>query len=212
MDIPAALLKHLAGLASSIGLDPDFLHRPLTTLATDLRAAVPSYRGLQVIVVQNGQTVTLTDLLPSEADGAVLTSVRVPLSLLGPDHDEDSRVILYAGTPGAFVDLAADLGCALRASTMTIQPDGDQADSDIGYPVRASHDQVLRRLVLDGDLQPSIEVSGLTGLAKLSAVNRAVGILIDRGHTPDAAYAILRRAAASAGVETHTFAARMLGR
>lgn len=193
MDVPAALLTQLARLATSVGLDPEILHLPLTILVTDLRAAVPSFRGLQVIIVNSGQPITLTDLLPAGTDGAALASLRVPLSLIGPDHDGGSRVVFYAGTPGAFVDLAADLSYVLEATTSR---DGETS----------------RRLVLDADLPSNAVVSGLTGLAELSAVNRAVGILIDRGHTRDHAYAILQRAAAWAGVKTHVFAARMLGR
>jgi hypothetical protein len=213
VDIPAALLSHLARLASSIELDPNVLQAPLKNLVGDLRAAIPSYRGLHMIILHTGQPVTLTDLLPAETDGVVRTSLRVPLGLLGPDDDGGSRVTFYAGTPGSLVDLAADLSYALKASVTTVHPDGDHdaLDGDgqaVVPPPRAPH----LRLLLDADLPPKVEVSGLTGLAELSAINRAVGILIDRGHTPDDAYDILRRAAAAVGKETHVFAARILRR
>jgi hypothetical protein len=67
-------------------------------------------------------------------------------------------------------------------------------------------------IVLDADVLRSTSVSGLTGLSELSAVNRAVGILIDQGHDLDHAYDTLRQGARTAGVEVHVYAARMLGR
>ena len=39
-------------------------------------------------------------------------------------------------------------------------------------------------------------VSGFSGLSEYATINRAVGVLIDRGHHPDHAGAELRRAAA----------------
>jgi hypothetical protein len=207
--MPAALLNHLAQLASSIGLDVQILQVPLRNLVWDLRAAVPSYRGLHMIIVHTGQPVTLTDLLPLESDGRVLTSLRMPLGLLGPDHDGGSRVIFLAGIPGAFVDLAADLGYALAAS-VTMASDGkNQAGSDLDGQAVA-HESL--ELLLDADLLLNVELSGLTGLTEHSAVSRALGILIDRGHDPGDAYDSLRRAAAAAGVAAHVYAARMLGR
>jgi hypothetical protein len=79
----------------------------------------------------------------------------------------DSRITFYASTPGTFVDLAADLSFAL--------------DSDIR---------------LDEDIPPVL-VSDLTGVGKLSAINKAVGVLINHGHTPDSAQRELRHTAAS---------------
>jgi len=205
VDIPAALLTQLAQLADGVGLDAKILQLPLTNLAAALRALVPSCRGLHVDIVHNGQPISLTEVLLPETDGVVRTSLRVSLSLLSPDHHWRSRVIFYAQTPGAFVDLAADLGYAMKTSVATVGHNRDHADSNIEGPTAP-------RLVLDADLPPHIEASGLTGLAELSAVNRAVGMLIERGHDPGDAYDSLRQAAAEAGVEVHVYAARILGR
>jgi hypothetical protein len=79
-----------------------------------------------------------------------------------PSLNADSRITFYASTPGTFVDLAADLAFAL--------------DSD---------------LRLDEDI-PSALVSDLTGVGRLSAINKAVGVLINHGHTPDSAQRELR--------------------
>jgi hypothetical protein len=205
--IPTALFNQLAQFANSVGLDAEILHLPLTNLVADLRAVIPSYRGLQVTILFSDQPVTLTELIPQQTDGAVRTSLRVPLSLLGPGHDEGSRIIFYASTPGAFVDLAADLGYVLKAAVRTDHLDGDGAASDA-----APYGELPISLVLDGDLSPDLADSGLTGLPELSSINRALGILIDRGHNAGDAYDILRLEATAAGVATHVFAARMLMR
>jgi hypothetical protein len=212
VDVSTALLIHVSELASSIGLDTDALHVPLKALVGDLRAAVPSYRGLQLTIVHGGQPVILTDLLPTEADGAVLSSLRVPLSAVGPDHDDGSRVIFYAGTPGALVDLAADLCYVLKTSVITVSAGSEQAGFNGNGRAEQRQTQVTPSLVLDADVLLSTSVSGLTGLSELSAVNRAVGILIDQGHDLGQAYGRLRREATTAGVEVHVYAARMLGR
>ena len=211
MDVSTDLLSHLSQLAGSIEAETEVLHHPLRTLIGDLRAAVSSYRGLQLTIVHTGQPVTLTDLMPAEADGVVLTSLRIPLIALDPDFDRDSRVIFYAGRPGAFVDLAADLSFALKTSVLTADTD-HQDESDGDGRAKPKHRPALRSLFLDIDVPPDRSVLGLTGLLEFAAVNRAVGMMIDRGHHPDHAYQTLRREATAAGVETRVYAAQMLGR
>lgn len=225
MDVSTALRAHLADLADSIARDAELLYTPLTTLIDELRVAVPSYRGLQLTIVQTGQPVTLTDLLCVETDGEILTSLRVPLRVLGAAYEDGSRVILYAGTPGALVDLAADVSYVLKTSTRTRDPgrgsDGVDGHDRAGQPVDGAAPAVQhaadgrsrsRLLVLDDDLPPTNQTSGLTGLAELSAVNRAIGLMIGRGHHPDHAYGLLHREAAEAGVDVPVYAARLLGR
>ena len=82
-----------------------------------------------------------------------------------PSLSADSQITFYASVPGTFVDLAADLAFAL--------------DSDIR---------------LDEDI-PSVLVSDLTGVGRLSSVNKAVGVLVGHGHTPDSARRELRHVA-----------------
>jgi hypothetical protein len=209
VDVPADLLSDVTQLAASIGVGTDVLHIPLLALARDLRAAAPSYRGLQLTVVHSGQPVTLTDMVPIEADGVVLTSLRMPLVAVDAYYDPGSQVIFYAGKPGALVDMAADLAYALKTSVGT---DSDHIVLDGDGRAPPGHLQAGRFLVLDADIPAARPASGLFGLSELSAVNRAVGIMINRGHDPDHAYESLRREATAAGVELHVFAARMLGR
>ncbi len=211
MDGSTALLTNLADLAGSVGTDSDALNLPLRAVVDALRAAVPSYRGLQLTIVDSGQQVTLTDLSSSEALAAVLTSLRIPLRLFDRRQDSCSRIIFYAGTRGAFVDLAADLGYVLTTSTTTPDPDDNQVASALDGRPEQARARTAQFLVLDTDLPPSTKISGLTGLSELSAVNRALGVMIGRGHTPDGAYETLRDAAAASGVETHIYASRLLG-
>jgi hypothetical protein len=103
--------------------------------------------------------------------GSDETSLRLPLSALG-NAGLLGALVFYAGNPGAFVDLAADLSFALG----------------LGPDVVA----------LDQDLTPISDpagLTGLTGLAEMSQVNQAIGILIERGHVPHSARTELHRLA-----------------
>jgi hypothetical protein len=53
-------------------------------------------------------------------------------------------------------------------------------------------------------------VSGLTGLADLTVLNRAIGMLVDHGHDLVQARQVLHRDAAAARVAPHIYAARIL--
>ena len=218
MDFPTALLRDLLELSASIGVGEGdgAIDARLGALVSAVRAAVPSYRGLQVTVYDSGHPMSLTSFLPTE-DGEITTSLRLPFAVFSPQLDARNRVIFYAATPGAFVDLAADLGHALGAPTILSEPgpdrithpeDGRQQDDSLNGK------QVDRAgagaIVLDADLPPHTVVSQLTGLHEVSTINRAVGILIDRGHHPDDAHAALRRHAAAAGLDTPSYAARLL--
>lgn len=224
MDLPTALLRELLDLSASVDGRGDLGAR-LTGLVTALRAAVPSYRGLYLTVHDNGQPVSLTSFLPT-TDGDITTSMRLPFAALASGFDPQSRVIFYASTPGAFIDLAADLGHALHAPTilsphspdLAEPPDGGEQPGDghhgDGHQVDGHQvdGQGVGVIVLDADLPPHTLVSQWTGLHEVSTINQAVGMLIDRGHDPDDAHAALHRHAAAAGVDTHIYAARLLRR
>jgi hypothetical protein len=210
VDVPTALLSDLTELANGVGLAAGRLQAPLKALVGELRAAVGSYRGLQLTIVRDGQPVTLTDVSGPDEDGSITTSLRVPLSLLGPSYDGGSRVVFYASLAGSLIDLAADLGHVLRTATIMVDDpdrDGGVRDGD----GRAGPAQVRTPvLLLDADVPPNPAVSGLVGLPEMSAVDRAVGIMIERGHHPDVAYDALIEQAAVAGVDTHVYAVQIL--
>ena len=211
MDFPTVLLRDLLQLSSSIGLDDDALGAPLVSLVKGLRAAVSSYRGLHLTIVDNGHPVSLTEFVPLQDGESIRTSLRVGFAALGQGFAGESSVVFYAATPGAFVDMAADFCYALDTPTITPNGSAKSADSSDsagrhGLDYRDGH----RPIVLDADLPPPTTRSGLVGLDELSTVERAVGIVIDHGHHPDHAHATLGRDAAAAGVEPHIYAARLL--
>ena len=183
MDLPTGLASYLRQLAA--GLDPHDsspLDGALTELEHGLRAAVSSYRGMRLTLVPNGWPITLASFT-ADAGGTIATSLRIPMSLILRD-DTDGRVTFYAGTPGAFVDLGADLGYSLHTTD----------------------------IVLDADLDHGHGVSGLFGLDGLRAINRAVGMLIEQGEDPLEAHAVLRRRARAAGQTTDQYAETLLAR
>jgi hypothetical protein len=89
-------------------------------------------------------------------------------------------LILYAGTPGAFVDLTADL------AWLTGRPPGD--------------------FVLDQHLSGPARPDTGTYLRTASVINQAIGVLIARGYTPEQAHRELDIQADSAITERHTIA------
>jgi hypothetical protein len=207
VDLPAALLAHLQDLTASIGQDDQDLDDTLAALTTALRSTANSYSGLQLTIVESQWPVTLTAFTDSH-DQPVRTSLRLPLGLVSRRVDGESRVVFFAGTPGAFTDLAADLSHALGGIPV------DQASlAADGVDHRGTRvDGHRKSIKLDADLPPLSRTSGLTGLAELTALNRAIGILVDQGHDIEQAHQLLRRDAAAAGVEPQIYAARIMRR
>ncbi|HEX5905926.1 MAG TPA: hypothetical protein VFY56_02840 [Propionibacteriaceae bacterium] len=209
MELTTVLIAHRHPFSNSISLDgnalDDALDASLAALTADIEAAVPSYLGIQLTIRQNGQPVTLTRIAPHRT---ATTSLQIPLTVLGPRFDPDSRVTFYAAAAGAFVDLAADLSYALHVPTSTDRStDGSDGEDRRHRPVDGD-----RGITLDADAPPSALVSGVSGLSELSTINRAIGVLIDHGHHPDRVGDILRCDASSEGLEPNSYAARLLGR
>jgi hypothetical protein len=212
VDLPAALLAHLQDLTASIGQDDQDLDDSLAVLTAALHSTATTYCGFQLTLVENQWPVTLTAFTDGhDADGhdiPVGTSLRLPLVLVSPAVDPESRVVFFAVTPGAFTDLAADLSYALGGIPVDLAlPAVDGVDQ------RGTRADGQRRVIeLDVDLPSRSRVSGLAGLAELTILNRAIGILVAQGHDIEHAHQVLRRDAAAAGVEPHVYAARILRR
>ena len=63
-----------------------------------------------MVVSHSDPPFTVTTLADGAVAGDICTSPHVPLSGIGAGHEPATvAVILYAGMPGTFVDLAADL-------------------------------------------------------------------------------------------------------
>ena len=207
MDLPAVVLTHVRDLTASVGQVDQDLSDTLMALATALRSTATSYRGFQLTLVENQWPVTLT-AFDDGHDAPVGTSLGLPLGLVSRMVDGESRVVFFAGTPGAFTDLAADLSHALGGI-----PVNGRSSTANNADHHATHVDGHRRVIeLDADLPPVSRRSGLTGLAELTVLNRAIGILVDQGHDIEQAHHVLRRGAAVAGVELLIYAARLLRR
>ena len=109
MEISAALAADLALLDDAVN-EPDIdIVEILMLLARDAKAAVESFVGLSLSMVL-GEPMSFTSLDVGVEPASVASSLLLPLSQLRPTGTEgDVTLVLYAGRPGAFVDLAADL-------------------------------------------------------------------------------------------------------
>jgi hypothetical protein len=169
VDTPTLLIDNIHNLFSDLAVPNGFAEQPveLEKSLTALTEAVKS-----AAPSYRGLALTLVidkqpvSVTSAEPGNTSDIATSLRLSLAWvPSLSADSRITFYASTPGTFVDLAADLAFAL--------------DSDIR---------------LDEDI-PLALLSGLTGVGKLSAINKAVGVLINHGHTPDSARHELRHIA-----------------
>jgi hypothetical protein len=166
VDTSTLLIDDIHNLFSDLAVpdgvaeQPVELEKSLTALTEAAKSAAPSYRGLALTLFIDEQPVSVTSAEPGHTSD-IATSLRLSLAWV-PSLSAGGWITFYASTPGAFVDLAADLAFAL--------------DSDIR---------------LDEDIPPAL-LSGLTGVAELSAINVAVGILINHGYAPEGALRQLR--------------------
>ena len=192
--VPALLFTHLRLLAASIDTPEDSLPNALAALITDLGSAIPSYCGLELRIADHDWPIILSEYSGDPALEPV-TSLRIALPFILPGAHPDSSIVFYAATPGTFVDLAADLSHAAGVSRNGHAPNRDGSRPPID---------------VDADPLPRTRVSGLAGITELATINRAIGFLIGQGHTPGDARDRLHRGAASARIDTPTFAARLL--
>jgi len=180
MKISAALAADLGILTAALD-EPgaDVLHS-LHQLGVDAQAAVPTYLGLSITVDGSDPPFTFTTLEDGAADD-IRTTLRLTLPGVGDGRASPSvALILYAGTPGTFVDLTADL------AWLTGRPPSDFA--------------------LDHHLSVPAGSDAGTYLRAASVINQAIGVLIGRGYTPGQAHRELDTQADSAGTDRHTTA------
>lgn len=166
------LVSDVQDLVEQLDLDPEFILAPLQAIRDHLSLAVSSFAGLRLSVGPAHHPIVFSDFASEAAAVAVRSSMTVPLASLA-SVPTDGEITFYAGHPGAFVDLAADLRFALNLSDET--------------------------LALDRRPTPTGPFNAVTGLVERSAINRAEGILIDRGQTAAAALEDLYRRAAVIG-------------
>ncbi len=178
-----SLATALAVLAGDLN-DPSVDLGPgLARLTTVVRAAVPSYCGLSITVLTDRIPVTITAPHPAtdpatdsaasadpEASTAqAATSLVLPLSAIS--RTTEGELVFFASAAGAFVDLAADL--AYETAT----------------------DLVM--FALDTRLGAAVGLA--VGVEGFSVIHRALGVLIESGHTPEQARARIAQLAAADG-------------
>ncbi|MGI8760785.1 MAG: hypothetical protein ACR2LF_05745 [Jatrophihabitantaceae bacterium] len=179
MQLTAALAADLTTLSETLDDQGLEIADTLRQLAVDAKLAVRSYLGLTVTSLVSGRPVTLTTLEFGAEPGDILTSLRLPMPPAATDGVAAPRVsvTLYAGIPGAFIDLAADL------SWLTGRP--------------------LAEFVLDEHrILPSAPDTP-SGLAVASLINQAIGVLIGHGYTPERAHRELDARGAQLGLDRH---------
>jgi hypothetical protein len=181
VDLTAALTADLAALSRALD-EPDVdLETLLQAVTADLEKAVDSYLGLAMTIALNGHELTLTTY--NRAQAQITSSLLLPLGAVS-GAQAGSNLVLYAATPGAFVDLAADLNFALGLDPSAV--------------------------VLDHHLTAPTGTDGIDGLQPWIDINRAVGVLIGRGHTPESAQAELHHLAMMHSDNLHHAAAIIL--
>jgi hypothetical protein len=178
----AALAADLASLTRALGRPGIDLEAETRTLTLDLARAVESYVGLRITMAFDAHEISCSAYADGASGAEIATSLRLPLPPLAP-VGAGSRLVLYAATPGAFVDLAADLTYALALESTS--------------------------LALDQDVRPPMG-GGIDGLRSLSDINQAIGLLVGRGHTIPSARAELRRLAQLDSGDLHHVAAGLL--
>jgi len=187
-------VKFAAALAADLSILTAALDAPGTDVADSLRqlmanaiTAIPTFLGLSVTVDGGDPPFRFTTFVEGAWAGGVRTSLRLALPGVGDVGLLPGVVlVLYAGSPGTFVDLAADL------AWLTARP--------------------LRDFALDQHLSVSAEWISATSLSEASVINQAIGALIGQGYTPEHAERHLAAQGAAAGITRHAVGLRILAR
>lgn len=185
MNITTGLATDLRRLTAALDEPGTDIAQSLHKLAADTQAAVRTYLGLNVSVSRSDPLFTFTYLNDGVVAGDIATSLRLTLPSIGDSWAPPVvALILYTGSPGAFVDLAADL------AWLTARP--------------------LTDFVLDQHLIiPAGSDSGAQ-LSTASVINQAIGVLIGFGDTPQQADRRLDTQAAHAGTDRYAAAQLIL--
>jgi hypothetical protein len=168
VEITAALAEDLGILTAALDEPGADVGDSLRQLMADATAAIPTFLGLSVTVDGSDPPFTFTTFVKGVGVGDVRTSLRLALPGVGDVGLIPAvAVVLYAGSPGTFVDLAADL------AWLTAQPFDD--------------------FVLDQHLSADAESYAATSRSEVSVINQAIGTLIGQGYTLEQAKRHLAR-------------------
>lgn len=194
MNISTSLAADLALLTAAlfdVAVNPGTdVAATLQRFTTNTRMAVESFLGLSVTITTRTHAVAdqvilhLTLLDDHPGPGDIKTSLLLPGPTNTTDDQPSIQVVLYATTPGAFVDLAADLA-------FLTGNDLDSADLD-------QHRMLAHEPDITGVLQDE------------SVIDEAIGVLIARGHTREQAHTELQALAAAHHTDPVTEATRIM--
>ncbi|WP_239309732.1 MULTISPECIES: hypothetical protein [unclassified Frankia] len=188
MDISTAWAADLAALTESLDEPGTDISQTLRQLAADTKTAVHSYLGLSAMFSVGGRRLEFTALEEDAEPEEIRASLRIslPTNVSGTeDPAATASLILFAATPGAFLDLATDLSW-LAGSLDTAA------------------------FVLDEDLTVPPDPDTPSGLKALSTVDQAIGVLISQGNTLEQAHQHLDLLAAYTSVDRPTAAETIL--
>ncbi len=187
MEIAAALAADLTVLAAAPDDPAIDLRKNLLLLMADIRLAVRSYLGLTMTVRAGGAQLHAAVWEDAARQQDAKSSLRLTLPAVERvGLAELGELVLYAGSSGAFLDMAADL------SWLT-----------------GRH---LTDFVLDDNLSIVDAVSELPGVAASSTINQAIGVLLGAGRTVTDAVVELDRRAVNAGIDRVQAATELLAR
>jgi hypothetical protein len=183
VEISAALAFNLTILSEA--LDGADISLTLSALAADAKLAVGSYLGMSATGTLDGRRIDLVAMERVTARDHVVASLLLPLTSTGPDGGTEflTSLVLYAGNPGAFIDLAADLAWVTGLE--------------------------LEEFVLDQHCAVP-EATGPPSLRAVSVMNQAIGVLIAQGYPPEWAHQELDARSADARVDRDVGAQRVL--
>jgi hypothetical protein len=185
VEIAAALTADLGILTAALDEPGADVADSLRQLAADATVAIPTFLGLTVTVDGSDPPFTFTTFVRGVGADDVRTSLRLALPGVGDVGLPPALVVvLYAGSPGTFVDLAADL------AWLTTRPPSD--------------------FVLDQHLLAPAERGDTTSLFEVSVINQAIGALIGQGYTLERAERHLTAEGADAGISRHAVGLRIL--
>jgi hypothetical protein len=181
VEITPAVAADLAALSEALDEPGADLSVLLHQLAADAKFAVSTFVGLTVRLTVDGESSNLSAFEAGSASADVRASLLLPLPAAGDGVGTD--LVLYASTPGAFTDLAADLAWLTGRKLTEFALDE--------HLVVAASDEV-------------------DGVFARSLINQAIGMLIARGHTPEQAERELDAGAVRDGVHRHIAARQLL--
>jgi hypothetical protein len=185
MDLPRALAADLRDLAVDLSAD-GYTHTTLAMIEHNLRRPVPSILGASVTLhtpASPGAPVVV-NFVGRTIDPHEISAALV-LPLPGLTQPRAGSITFYAAQPDAFTQLRPQLAQALHL-------DPGQIDPQPPLPVKP--------------VRP-----GADGLHDFAVVNRALGVLLNRGHTLDTARATLANQAKGSQTDITAAAHAFLG-